>query len=369
MFYFGRRDRQCKSAYGCFPAKLDIYGLLNPEHRGPDLTNQAKNTNPFDDIRALAMQDVSPDSAAGDAVLERLESMGRVNDFGRLGQAAVWLARWQGRYPPRIEKATLAIFAGSHGLAEAGVSLSSSDTTRAHVDALREGTAPLSAIATQTGAEIRVMELALDVPTGHIAHSPAMSEKDCAATIAYGFEALAGEPDLLALGVSGAGIGTAAAAVALALYGGSADYWVRPGIGTPENMTEIRAKLVDDALKFHSGHVASPLEALARLGGRELAACVGAILAARLQRVPVLLDGFATTIAACIVHAMNPQALAHVMAAIATGRPAHEASLERIGLEPLMDLEFQTGGGLGSATGIGLLRTACAPFIAKPADA
>lgn len=332
------------------------------------MTHSAEDTRPFDDIRALAQEKVTPDNEAGQAVLSRLSEMGRANDFGRLGEAAAWMARWQGRYPPRIEKATLAIFAGSHGLTKEDVSLASDARTRAHVDALREGAAPLSAIATLAGAEIRVMELALNVPTRNIAQGPAMTEKDCAATIAYGFEALAGKPDLLALGVSGAGIGTASAAVACALYGGSADYWVRPGPGTPEGMTSTRAKLVDQALKLHRGHVSDPLEALARLGGRELAACVGAILAARLQRVPVLLDGFATTIAAGVVHAMNPQALAHVMAAHATRRPAHEAALERIGLNPLMDLAFQTGGGLGSATAIGILRTACAPFIAKPAD-
>lgn len=340
---------------------------MKTEHKGFSLTQSAENTRPFDDIRALALQEVTPDAASGEAVLARLREMGGENDFGRLGQAASWMAHWQGRYPPRIEKATLAIFAGSHGMAKAGISLATNDKTRAHVDALREGTAPLSAIAALAGAEIRVMELALGVPTGNIAREPAMTEKDCAATIAYGFEALAGEPDLLALGVSGAGIGTASAAVACALYGGTADYWVRPGPGTPQGLTRTRAQVVDEALKLHRRHLTDPLEMLARLGGRELAACVGAILAARLQRVPVVLDGFATTIAASVVHAINPNALAHVMAGHATRRPAHEAALERIGLSPLMDLQYQTGGGLGSATAIGLLRTACAPFILEPA--
>lgn len=330
------------------------------------MTNQAENSKPFDDIRALALQAANPDEAKAERVVEELGKMGRETDFGRMGEAAAWMSRWQRRYPPHIAKATLAIFAGSHGLAQEAVSLATDEKTRAHLEALREGRAPLSAIATQAGAEIRVMELALDVPTGNIAKEAAMTQKDCTATIAYGFEALAGEPDLLALGVSGAGIGTAAAAVAYALYGGSADYWVRPGPGTPEDMTRKRAELVDEAVKRHRQHLSDPLEALARLGGRELAACVGAILAARLQGIPVVLDGFATTIAAGIVHAINPNALDHVIAAHATRRPAHQAALERIGKRALMDLEYQTGGGLGSTTAIGVLRTACAPFIAKP---
>ncbi|MEL7482316.1 MAG: nicotinate-nucleotide--dimethylbenzimidazole phosphoribosyltransferase [Pseudomonadota bacterium] len=330
------------------------------------MSASADSVSPFDDVRALANKPVEPDVAAGEAVAHQLRKFGREGDFGQLGEAAEWLARWQRRYPPRIENALLVMFAGSHGLLQQGVSLSSDDNTRSFVDALKTGRAPLSAIASQAGVNIQVMELALDVPTANIADAPAMSERDCAATIAYGFEALANKPDCLAIGVSGAGIGTAAAAVAFALYGGSADYWVRPSQGVPAEMTKLRAALVEKAVQCHRGRISDPLGALAALGGRELAASVGAILAARLQSVPVILDGFATTIAAGVVHALNPKAVSHVIAAHATRRPAHEAALERVDLKPLLDLEFQTGGGLGAATAVGLLRTACAPFIAEP---
>ena len=130
-------------------------------------------------------------------------------------------------------------------------------------------------------------------------------------------------------------------------------------------MSVARVDLVNQALAFHRGHLEDPLEVLRRVGGRELAACVGAIIACGQQGVPVLLDGFATTIAAGVVHAINPNGIDHVLAAHATRRPAHEAALERLGLDPLMMLEFQTGGGLGSTTALGLLRTACSPFLGK----
>ena len=293
--------------------------------------------------------------------------MGREGDFGKLGEGAAWLAGWQRRYPPRLESPTLAIFAGSHGISQDGVTLSSNASTKEKVAALREGRAPLSAIATQVETNIRVFELAIDKPTPSIAEAAAMTEKECAATIAYGFEALEGEPDLVALGVIGAGIGTAAAAVACALYGGSPEYWVRPGPQVPSEMNKQRVKMVSEALRLHRGHLSDPLEALLCLGGRELAACVGAIIAARHQGIPVLVDGFATTIAAGLVHAINPLGIDHVKAAHVTRRPAHEAALERIGLTPLADFEFNTGGGMGSAAAIGLLRTACAPFLGRPA--
>ncbi len=321
---------------------------------------------PFDDVRDLAHRPASPDDGCSKQVYDALLGMGREGDFGKLGEAAAWLAGWQRRFPPRIESPTLAIYAGSHGISSNGVTLSSNESTREKVDALREGRAPLSAIAAQVGANIRVFELAIDKPTPNIAEEAAMSERECAATIAYGFEALEGQPDLIALGVVGAGIGTAAAAVACALYGGSPEYWVRPGPQVPKEMNAQRVEMVSQALKTHRGHLTDPLEALRCLGGRELAACVGTIIAARQQGVPVVLDGFATTIAAGIVHAINPLAIDHVRAAHVTQRPAHIAALERLGLSPLMEMEFNTGGGMGSAVAVGLLHTACAPFLGKP---
>jgi nicotinate-nucleotide--dimethylbenzimidazole phosphoribosyltransferase len=331
------------------------------------LNDPAVQKSPLADVRDLILKPAATDAESGRKVREALLGMGKEGDFGRLGEAAEWLARWQKRFPPRIEKPTLAIFAGSHGILDSGVSLSSDKDTRAHIDALKSGRAPLSAIATQAGATVRVFELALDRPTPSIAKEAAMTERECAATIAYGFEAVEDQPDLLAIAVSGAGVGTAAAAVACALYGGSPDYWVRPSAQTPPSLSVKRSELVSAALKLHRGHLSDPLEALRCLGGRELAACVGAIVAARHQGIPVVLDGFATTIAAGVVHAVSPQAVSHCLASHITQRPAHEAALERVGLAPLLQLQFQTGGGLGSATAIGVLKTACAPFIAKPA--
>ncbi len=330
------------------------------------MTDVSSATRPFEDVRELVARPASPDDTCATKVYDALLGMGREGDFGKLGDGAAWLAGWQKRYPPRIEMPTLAIFAGSHGISSGGVTLSSNESTREKVDALREGRAPLSAIAAQVGANIRVFELAIDKPTPNIAEEAAMSERECAATIAYGFEALEGEPDLVALGVVGAGIGTAAAAVACALYGGAAEYWCRPGPQVPRETTDQRVRMVNEALKTHRGHLSDPLEALRCLGGRELAACVGAIIAARHQGVPVLIDGFATTIAAGIVHAINPLAIEHVKAAHVTRRPAHEAALERLGLAPIAELEFNTGGGMGSAAAIGLLKTACAPFLGQP---
>ena len=186
-----------------------------------------------------------------------------------------------------------------------------------------------------------------------------MTEQECASTIAFGMEAVTDSPDCLALGVLGVGGGTAAAAVACALYGGDAQYWVRAGHGIAEEINQARANVLNSAVELHRGHMSNPLEALQRLGGRELAACVGAIIAARHQGIPVVLDSFATAVAAGVIHAIDPRGIDHVIAGHQTDRPAHKAILERLDLEPLLDLQLQLGEGVGGLLALPLLRAAC----------
>ena len=309
---------------------------------------------PFNDVRDLIarMPDLNlPSEYNADGSVPH-------NKFGRLSRIGDWLSASQRRDIPEVEKTTLALFAGSHGLAKYQVSVSDPEATRHRIEKLQKGTLPTNGIAADARATVKVFELALEQPTGDISVEPAMSEKDCAATIAYGMEAVADTPDCLALGVLGVGGGTAAAAVAASLYGGDARYWVRAGVGPTSEVNLAREAIVNKAGEFHRGHLQDPLEILRRLGGRELAACVGAIIAARHQGVPVLLDGFATCVAAGIVHSLNPRGIEHVMAGQITDRPSHTAILDRIKLDPVYDLRLQLGEGFGSTLAIHVLRAA-----------
>jgi len=322
---------------------------------------------PLKDVRELIARmpaaDAKSAQAASEALVARYQ---RPEEFGRLSGLGRWLASWQGRYPPRIERPVTAIFVSGHGLADSGVSFISSAGVLKRLEALRAGQTAVNAIASREGVTIRAFELAVESPTPNIAEAAAMTPKACASTIAYGFEALAEDPDTLAIGVMGAGVGPAAAAIACALYGGDPSYWVRPGPGTPPEIARKRAELVTTALARHRGVSEDPLLALATLGGREIAASVGAIIAARHQGVPVILDGFATAVAAAVVKAVRPDGIDHCVVANRTLRPAHEALLERIGLKPLMDLGLMSGGGLGSTLAFGLLRSAAALHTASP---
>ncbi len=102
------------------------------------------------------------------------------------------------------------------------------------------------------------------------------------------------------------------------------------------------------------------LEILRCLGGLELAAIAGAIIAARFARTPVLLDGFACTAAAAVLHALDPHALDHCLVAHVSAEPGHRRLLDKIGKRPLLDLGMRLGEGSGAALAVNLLKAALA---------
>ena len=293
-------------------------------------------TAPFDDIRALL------DSLPGPT-----EAPPRRRDLGRLDEIAAWLAAWSGRNPPAVNRPIVAIYAGAHGLA---AHLPEASPVRGTLEAMAGGIAPVSQAAQATGAGLDAFDLALDRPVADITERAAMSEKECAATMAFGMEALAKQPDLLGLGEIGAGGEVAAGAVAHALFGGEASDW------------SAHPQLIEEAVARARGEgAADPLDLLRHLGGREMAAIAGAILAARTQKTPVLLDSYGGCAAAAVLAAVRPDAADHCMAAHVSAAPGHAILLERLGLRPLLDLGLADTG-TGTTAAIGLVRLAAATY-------
>jgi nicotinate-nucleotide--dimethylbenzimidazole phosphoribosyltransferase len=317
--------------------------------------------SPFDDIRSLLDRLPPPDDAATAAVETRNATLLKPRGaLGRLEDLALWLAGWQGRSPPRIDRPLVAIFAATHGVTDQGVSAYPSAVTRAIVDAIAAGGAGVNQLALGAGAGLKVFDLALDHPTGDFTQGPALSARDCVATMAFGMECLAEGTDCLALGEVGIGNTTAAAAICAALYGGGGAAWVGPGAGLTEGQLARKIAAVDAGLARHAGALDDPLEVLARLGGREIAAMAGAILAARLQQTPMVLDGYVVGAAAAVLHAINPAALDHCVAGHVSGEPAHRSLLARLGKAPLLDLGMRLGEGSGAALALQVLKAACA---------
>ncbi len=278
--------------------------------------------------------------------------------LGKLETLVEHLARWQGRGEPKLDNPMVAIFAGNHGVTRQGIAPYPAEVTRQMVDNFTNGGAAISQICALHGLNLRVFELALDVPTGDITTEAAMDDRTAAATLAYGMEAIAGNPDLLCIGEMGIGNTTVAAALAAALFGGTGKDWVGRGTGVDDAGLARKADAVDRALAFHRGELDHPLKILARLGGREFAGMLGAVMAARHRRIPVIVDGFVATAAVAVAHAVNPAALDHCVFAHVSAEQGHARLLAALGKQPLLDLGMRLGEGTGAAVAAVLVKTA-----------
>jgi nicotinate-nucleotide--dimethylbenzimidazole phosphoribosyltransferase len=317
-------------------------------------------TNPFDDIRALLADMPAVDERALAAARAREAELTKpAGSLGRLEEIAEFLAAWQGG-PPHIDNPLVAVYAGNHGVVAKGVSPFPSSVTEAMVANFTAGGAAINQICKTFDLSLKVYELALEQPTGDITEGPAMDERACVATMAFGMEALASGPDLLILGEMGIGNTTIAAAIYCALFGGEPEDWVGRGTGVDDAGLKRKADAVRAALKRHEGQLDDPLEVLRRLGGREIAAMAGAILAARRQRVPVLLDGFVVCSAAAVLHALDPAALDHCLAGHVSAENAHARALREMNKAPLLSLGMRLGEGSGAALAAGVARAAVA---------
>lgn len=317
-------------------------------------------TSPFADIRRLVADMPGPDAQAVTIIRARDATLTKPpGALGRLERLVEWLGAWQGKGTPTLDRPLVTVFAGSHGVAARGVSAFPDAVNRQMLDTFAAGGAAINQLCAAYGLGFKVFDLALDLPTGDICAGPALDEKGCVATMAFGMEAVSGT-DCLAVGEMGIGNTTVAAAIYAALFGGDPAHWVGRGTGIDDAGLARKAEAVRLALDTHAGHLDDPLSVLARLGGREIAAMAGAILAARLQRVPVVLDGYVSTAAAAVLQGIDAKAIDHCLAAHVSAEGAHAEVLERLGLEPLLSLEMRLGEASGAALALGLLKGALA---------
>lgn len=321
----------------------------------------AQDIRPFEEIRMLFAALPAPAAGAVEAVRARDALLTKPpGALGRLEEIVEWLAAWQGVPQPAVARPLVAVFAGNHGVVAQGVSAFPASVTAQMVQNFMSGGAAINQICKAHDIGLKVYELALERPTQDFTQAPAMDEREAAATFAYGFEAIEGGIDLLAPGEMGIGNTTSAAAIYAALYGGPASRWTGRGTGVDEAGLARKNAAIDAALALHGPHLSDPLEIMRRLGGREIAAMMGAITAARLNRVPVVLDGYVVCAAAALLHAITPDAIAHCMAGHVSAEGAHAEVLARLGKRPLLDLDMRLGEGSGAGLAIAIIRTALA---------
>jgi nicotinate-nucleotide--dimethylbenzimidazole phosphoribosyltransferase len=144
------------------------------------------------------------------------------------------------------------------------------------------------------------------------------------------------------------------------LFGGAGRDWVGRGSGIDDSGVLRKARAVDDALSANPGARSDALEALRTLGGREIAGMAGAIARARMESVPVILDGFICTVAGAVLHRAVPGVLDHVQAGHQSAESAHHRMLQELELDPILTLGMRLGEGSGAAVAIAVARAAAA---------
>lgn len=315
----------------------------------------------LDSFRTLLARAPGPDTQAAAAAAAHNSQLTKPpGALGRLEELAIWYGGWRGTARPEITAPQVIVFAGNHGITAQGVSAFPAEVTEQMVLNFQAGGAAINQLARVVGARMDVHALELERPTEDFTKNPAMDQDDCVAALKTGWQAVDPDTDLLVVGEMGIGNTTAAAAIATALFGGAAADWTGRGTGVDDAGLAIKTRVVAQGVARQSAGAHDGLDMLARLGGREIAAMAGAIAAARMHHIPVILDGFICCAAAACLHRTQAGALDHAIAGHQSAEGAHGALLDRLGKEPLLSLGLRLGEGSGAALAINILQAAVA---------
>ncbi|WP_108482512.1 nicotinate-nucleotide--dimethylbenzimidazole phosphoribosyltransferase [Oceaniglobus ichthyenteri] len=313
------------------------------------------------DIRTVLAGAPGPDDAAIAGARARNGQLTKPPQaLGRLEDLAIWYGGWRGTDRPEIKAPQVIVFAGNHGVAARGVSAFPPEVTVQMVANFRAGGAAINQLAQCFGARMDVFELELENPTGDFTQTVAMDHRAFLAALDVGWNAVDPDADVVVVGEMGIGNTTAAAAVAAALFGGGAAAWTGAGTGFVGDALAAKVAVVEAGLARHRDILGDPLEVLAALGGREMAAMAGAVLRARMLRIPVILDGFICCAAVAPLALIIDGGLDHCVAGHQSAEDAHPALLERLGKVPLLNLGLRLGEGSGAALALGVLKGAIA---------
>lgn len=314
---------------------------------------------PFDDFRNLVAAMPDADAGAVAAVRARNAELTKPpGSLGRLEEIAEWLAAWQRSPKPAVLKPMVCVFAGSHGVAARGVSAFPAEVNGQMVANFSAGGAAINQLCRSFNFGLKIFELALEVPTPDITQADAFDEAGCAATMAFGMEAVSAGMDLLMLGEMGIANTTVAAAIYHALYGGAAADWIGRGTGVDDAGLARKRAAVAAAVDRLGQGPRDGFQVLRRIGGREIAAMAGAIIAARHQGIPVIADGYVVTAAVALLHAVDPRAVDHVLIAHNSAEGAHRDVIARLGKKAVVDLDLRLGEGTGAAVAGAIVRAA-----------
>src|SRR5690554_2268461 len=296
---------------------------------------------------------------------------------GRLESLVTQLATITGAELPVVTPPGVVVFAADHGVAEEGVSAFPSEVTAQMVANFAAGGAAINVFSRQIGARLEVVDVGVKGTvvsegvvhakvrpgTANFAREDAMSLAEVERAIAVGIEAAARSHAAgcrcLIVGEMGIANTTASSAPLAAISGQPAIRLVGQGTGIPPARLVQKAEVIEAALMVRSADPSQPLELLAKLGGLEIAAMMGAYLGAAARRLPILIDSFIATVAALLGCRLAPGLRGYLVFGHRSCEPGHEVALALLDAEPLLDLQMRLGEGTGAALAFPLLEAAC----------
>ena len=308
-----------------------------------------------------------------------------LGSLGRLEQLALRLGQIQGTASPDLQQPQMVVFAGDHGLAARGVSAFPSDVTWQMVENFLAGGAAVSVLARQHGLALTVVDcgVARDIApraavpgqpqllvrkvaagTQDASIGPAMTPAQCAQALHNGMDVVRGLPgNALLLGEMGIGNTSVASLLLARLCGVSLEDCTGAGTGLDAGGVARKRAVLAQALAANEGAV-NPLDALAALGGFEVATLVGAVLQASSERRVIVVDGFITSAAVLVAARLQAHVLQRCVFAHGSAEPGHAHMLAHLlpgqQPQPLLDLGLRLGEGSGAALAWPLLQSACA---------
>jgi nicotinate-nucleotide--dimethylbenzimidazole phosphoribosyltransferase len=297
-----------------------------------------------------------------------LGSLGRIEEFGRR------LAAINGSLTPSASRKVIYTFAGDHGVVDEGVSAFPKEVTPQMVLNILRGGAGVNVLARHAGAEVRVVDVGVDFDfepmpglimrkvargTRNLAEGPAMTQEEALAAMEVGIDMArqAKEEGFHLVGTGEMGIGntTPSSAMVAAITGISVRDLTHRGTGINDKGLEHKIRVIEEGLRLNRPDPADPLDVLTKVGGLEIAAIAGLVLGCAAERIPVVVDGFISTAGALIASELHPQVRHYIFAAHRSVEIGHRVMLERIGAEPILDLQLRLGEGTGAALAMSLL--------------
>ena len=278
--------------------------------------------------------------------------------LGNLEDYAIWLAGWQHTRTPTIRNPLCLVFAANHGVANRGVSAYPQEVTEQMVKNFEAGGAAINQLCNLANVKLSVIPIELENPTKDFSRESAMTIAETELAMQIGFDSVPQDTDLLILGEMGISNTCAATAISCVLFNQTIKSWTGIGTGLSKDKLKKKISIISYGIELHGRNFNKVEQILSAFGGREMAAIAGAVVAARLRGVPVLLDGFVSTASAASLIIFKRNILDHCLISHLSTEPGHRGIIKKLKKDPILDLNLRLGEASGGVIASMILKSA-----------